>query len=177
MNGLKREILYDLDGSFSTTAFDGTQRQSAAIVFNYPHLASDPACLPTSNTKVWDNTIACDQSVKLVRVTFNKLEPVSLFQDMGLKAQPIANHIDKVPETSTSFSQIFSYFSVSNPMDAMKSAKRTYAMPYIAGKIYNIWWHSGLDFDHLSVSTSYYMKPTDPSIIFKFNYTLNRELY
>lgn len=97
--------------------------------------------------------------------------------DMGLKAQPLADHTDVVSETSTSFTQIFSYFSPSNKMDAMKSAKKTYAMPYIAGKIYNIWWHTGLDFDHLSVSSSYYMKPTDPSIIFKFNYTLNRELY
>lgn len=64
-----------------------------------------------------------------------------------------------------------------NKMDAMKSLKKTYAMPYISGRIYNIWWLTGLDFDHLSVFSSYYMKPTDPSIIFKFNYTLNRELY
>lgn len=40
MNGLKREILYDLDGSFTTTAYDGTQRSSAAITANYKHLAA-----------------------------------------------------------------------------------------------------------------------------------------
>lgn len=59
-------------------------------------------------------------------------------------------------------------------MEPMVSASKTYAMPYIAGRIYNIWWLTGLDFDHLSMSSSYYMQPTDPAIRFKFNYTLNR---
>ncbi len=58
-------------------------------------------------------------------------------------------------------------------MDSMTN-KKTYAMPYITGRTYNIWWLTGLDFDHLTMSSSYYMKPTDPAILFKFNYTLNR---
>jgi hypothetical protein len=62
-------------------------------------------------------------------------------------------------------------------MDAMKSAPKTYAMPYVAGRTYNIWWLTGLDFDHLSMSSSYYMKPNDPAVRFRFNYTLYRELY
>lgn len=66
-------------------------------MFNYPHLASDPACLPTSNPNSWDNTIACDQSVKLVRVTFNHAEPESLFSLTGLKAQPLSDHTALVP--------------------------------------------------------------------------------
>lgn len=59
-------------------------------------------------------------------------------------------------------------------MDSMVSAKQTYAMPYLAGRIYNIWWLTGLDFDHLAMSSSSYMTPNDPAILFKFNYTLNR---
>lgn len=60
MLGQKREILYDLDGSFTTTGFDGKQRQSAAITYNYKHLRGEAACQPTSNIAAWDNTIACD---------------------------------------------------------------------------------------------------------------------
>jgi hypothetical protein len=97
MNGAKREIIYDLDGTFTTTAYDGNQRVSAAVVNNYPHLASDPACLPTTNPQQWDTTIACDSSVKVVRVTFNALAPTSTFSAIGLKAQPINSITDVVP--------------------------------------------------------------------------------
>lgn len=86
MNGLKREILYDLDGSLTTTAFDGNTRTSATVTYNYNHLASEPACKPTTNTQIWDNTLACDSSVKLVTVAFSKVTSESLFSMVGLKA-------------------------------------------------------------------------------------------
>jgi len=86
-----------LDGTFTTTAFDSNQRSSAAVVKNYPHLASDPACLPTTNPQQWDTTIACDSSVKVARVTFNTLTPASIFSKIGLKAQPINSITDTVP--------------------------------------------------------------------------------
>ncbi len=50
-------------------------------------------------------------------------------------------------------------------------------MAYIAGRTYNIWWLTGLDFTHLAMDISKLFKDTDPAIIFKFNYTENRELY
>lgn len=56
----------------------------------------------------------------------------------------------------------------------MTSSKKTYAMPYIAGRVYNIWWLTGLDFDSLKMTSSNYFKDTDPGIVFKFNYTKNR---
>jgi G8 domain len=59
----------------------------------------------------------------------------------------------------------------------MVSKKKSYSLPYIAGKIYNIWWLTGLDFDHLTLTSSLTLAPIDPAIIFKFNYTDNRELY
>jgi hypothetical protein len=34
-----------------------------------------------------------------------------------------------------------------------------------------------MDFNHLSISSSTLFRPTDPGVIFKFNYTLNRELF
>jgi hypothetical protein len=89
MNGAKRDILYDLDGSFTKTGYDGQQRASAAIVNNYPHLASNPACLPPSNSSQWDTTIACNSSVKVVRVTFDALSPWYYFSGVGLKVQVI----------------------------------------------------------------------------------------
>jgi hypothetical protein len=86
MNGLKREILYDLDGTFTTTVYDGVQRASAAITANRKHLAVEPACRPPTNVLEWDNTLACDQSVKVARVTFSLPQPSSIFNKVGLKA-------------------------------------------------------------------------------------------
>ncbi len=42
MLGHKKEIIYDLDGSFTNEAnFDSNNRQSAAVVSNWVHLQSE----------------------------------------------------------------------------------------------------------------------------------------
>lgn len=76
-----------MDGSFTTTEYDGTQRTAAAITANYKHLASEAACRPPSSTSQWDNTLICDDSVKVARVTFSQALPTSLFNLVGLKAE------------------------------------------------------------------------------------------
>jgi hypothetical protein len=53
----------------------------------------------------------------------------------------------------------------------------TWSLPYITGRTYQIWWGTGIDFTHLSIYTSPNFPSTDPGIIFKFNYTQNRELF
>jgi hypothetical protein len=90
MSGVKREILYDLDGSFTGTDFDGTPRSSAAVTNNWKHLASHSACLPTSNLSQWHNTIACDETVKLAAVTIAHLSPTTTFDKVGMKIQEIS---------------------------------------------------------------------------------------
>lgn len=47
-------------------------------------------------------------------------------------------------------------------------------MPYITGRIYQIWWGTGIDFTHLSIYTAPTFTPNDKGIIFKFNYSENR---
>lgn len=36
----------------------------------------------------------------------------------------------------------------------MVDRKRTYAIPFAAGRVYNIWWLTGLDFTHLNMDVS-----------------------
>lgn len=55
--------------------------------------------------------------------------------------------------------------------------KFTYSLPYITDRIYNIWFGTGINFDHMAMITSSLYGPTEKAILFKFNYTLNRELY
>jgi len=55
--------------------------------------------------------------------------------------------------------------------------KKSWALPYLAGRLYNLWWLTGLDFTYLKMHSSRYLKESDLAVRFKFNYTLHRELY
>ncbi len=53
----------------------------------------------------------------------------------------------------------------------MFDKKNAYALPFITGRTYNIWWLTGLDFTHLAIESSQLFTDNDLGIIFKFNYT------
>ena len=40
-----------------------------------------------------------------------------------------------------------------------------------------VWWHTGIDFKGVHIIADALRDNSDDAIIFKFNYTLNRELY
>ena len=60
-------------------------------------------------------------------------------------------------------------------MDA-KDKATGWVMPYIAGKTYQIWWGSGVDWSHMAIESNEYPAWMD-GIIFKFNNTEQREFY
>lgn len=105
-NGLKREIIYDADATFSKN-FDTVTRTSATIVSNFKHIAADTtACksAAAANLSRWDSGLVCDQTVKVRRVTFTNIADTTLFNLVPMKVQKIANVQEIVPEDSTSFS-------------------------------------------------------------------------
>lgn len=55
--------------------------------------------------------------------------------------------------------------------------KYTFSLPYITDRMYNVWWGTGIDFKHVSMVASHLFTVTDKAVLFKFNYTDNRELY
>ena len=58
IGALKRDVIYDLDGSLSQK-FDGTSRSSATIVQGFPHIATlnTVDCPPPSVAGNWDNAV------------------------------------------------------------------------------------------------------------------------
>ena len=46
-------------------------------------------------------------------------------------------------------------------------------MWYVAGRVYNAWWHTGQDFTFMNIR-QHEFNTNDPAVIFKFNYTLYR---
>ena len=61
--------------------------------------------------------------------------------------------LDTVPENSTDFSEVYSANIMYN-VEPMQERKRTYAIPLVAGRIYNVWWLTGIDFTHLNIDIS-----------------------
>lgn len=88
MIGVKKDVIYDTDGSFSQV-FDGsTARTSGTIVRNYPHIAqyNQNKCPPATDSSLWDNTIMCNQDIKIRRIFFTNLLDKNnfLLQDMKI---------------------------------------------------------------------------------------------
>jgi hypothetical protein len=71
--------------------------------------------------------------------------------------------------TETDYTEFSSHMA---SMEPMKDKPKSYTMPYVTGRIYNVWWLTGLDFTHLAVEVSpLFDDAVDDAILFKFNYT------
>ncbi len=91
MLGLKREMFYDLDGSLTNSVFDSIRRTSATLIYGWPHLLQDPACVNATNSRLWDYGAVCDSSVTVRQVMFTNLENKNEFFSQSQKARMLAN--------------------------------------------------------------------------------------
>ena len=92
MIGLKRDIIYDIDGSLSN-AFDGNSRPSGTIVQSYNHIKNykQSVCPEATTADNWDNTLMCNSSVTVRRVMFTNLVDLRLFKMQWIKIKPLNN--------------------------------------------------------------------------------------
>ena len=72
MRGVRRQIIYDLDGTFSE-GFDGTSRSAATIMDNFKHIEDEPDCHNPTDTNVWEDTLICDDSVPIRKIMFQNM--------------------------------------------------------------------------------------------------------
>lgn len=80
------------------------------------------------------------------------------------------------PLSSTLYTAITARLIQTNNMES-KDKAYAYSLPYILGRVYNIWWGTGIHFTHLAIVSDHNYLDSEPGIIFKFNYTENRELF
>jgi hypothetical protein len=180
MIGLKRDIIYDLDGSLSYSFDHNSTRTSATIVHGFPHIIVNNSniCPSPLDPTGWDSAVMCDNTVSLRRVGFTNLQNWQDFQSQNLKAVELRNITDTVSQNLTS--NLYTSISTRIPTTSMEAKLEftyTWAMPYITGRIYNVWWGSGIDFIHLAAFTTPSYLLSEKGIIFKFNYSDNREYY
>lgn len=100
MIGLKRDVIYDLDGSLSQ-AFDGTARSSGTIVWGYPHIAAynNNTCPFARNSSGWDNAVMCGPTVSVRRVGFTNLGKHQDFAGQFMKAAELSSATSVLPLT------------------------------------------------------------------------------
>lgn len=84
---MKRDVIYDLDGSFSQL-FDGTNRTSATIVYGFPHIATynQNTCPKATSPSSWDNAVMCGPTITIRRVLFSNIINHQLFVSSNQKA-------------------------------------------------------------------------------------------
>jgi hypothetical protein len=178
IGALKRDIIYDLDGSFAAQ-FDGTPRASATIVHGFPHIAAynQNTCPSASTPGDWDDAVMCGPTETLRRVMFSNMIDWQLFNGQYLKAVQLAGINDTVDPALASglFTSVVT--RIDPIMEPKVEQKYTWSLPFILGKTYSIWWGTGIDFTHLAIFTSPTFTSVDSGVIFKFNYTENRELF
>jgi hypothetical protein len=95
MLGLKRDVLYDLDASLSSSFGNANGvRTSAAIINNFNHISNynQLSCrTPTDLTK-WGGTIMCDQSVTIRRIYFTNLLNLYTFNAQFMKVTQLTSY-------------------------------------------------------------------------------------
>ena len=179
MIGMKRDVIYDTDGSLSQT-FDGNTRSSAAIVQSYKHIATyyQNVCPASTTPSAWDNCLMCNSNVTVRRVAFTNPVNSRLFKAQAIKVMPIIDIKQTIdPNISSNFYTEAVTHLPGNLMEPKKQKPLTWSLPFITGEMYNIWWGTGIDFSHLSIFTTPLYTPEDKGIIFKFNYSQNREKF
>jgi hypothetical protein len=181
MIGLKRDIVRDLDGSLSQ-AFDGLTRASGTVVHGFPHIAAynNADCPPPSTGTDWDTSVMCGPSLTLRRVFIANLIDKQLFNAQLMKVVQFNSINDTLDPNATLSSTLYTAVTArliqTNNMES-KNQAYAYSLPYILGRIYNVWWGTGIEFTHLALVSDPNYLVTEPGIIFKFNYTENRELF
>ena len=105
---------------------------------------------------------------------FGNLRNQQLFNNQYIKIAELANINDVTPVNATADLVTSEPDTITPLKEAKEEQKQVWGLPFITGKVYNIWWGTGIDFEHLSVFTSPRFDPADDGIVFKFNYTENR---
>jgi hypothetical protein len=172
MNGLKRDIIYDEDGTFSSD-FNQDTRSYGQILHGFSHLIDEPGCDIPTDTNAWGYRLLCNETVPLRRVMFYNMKDPYLFDSMAMKIQVLGDINETVPEDTTDY---LAFRSVMSGKEPKSDRPKTFTMWYVSGQIYNAWWHTGSDFTHATIEPLH-LTPNDDAIIFKHNYTLYRELY
>lgn len=176
MLGSMKEIIYDLDGSFSPYFFNSSLA-TGTVVYGYQHIANfhtSECHFPINNSSAWNGMIMCNPSLTIRRITFTNIIGANYYYEFywtTMYVLPVQNVTTPIIN-STSINQ--SYLTTAPPTYPTIEKPFSYSLPYVTGSVYQVWWGGGLDYSHLSISTTPIYTANDLGIVFKIPFTLNR---
>jgi hypothetical protein len=95
------------------------------------------------------------------------------FYSTSINILPITNISAVMNSSNMNYSLVtsigMSYLSIEKPY--------SWSMPFVTGTTYQVWWSTSADFNHLSITTTPMYGSSEPGVVFKFPYTMYRELY
>ena len=157
MQGVKRDIIYDSDGSFSFY-FNVVNRTQTTITYAFNHItAANPFhCTQPTNASFWDTLTLCDSSVTIRRVMITNAIGSSYYYNFYYATMYVSAITDEtVSASSLNSSSITSVDSYSNMLGFPAIDKpNSWSLPYVAGTKYLVWWSTSDDFSHISLTTT-----------------------
>jgi len=164
-------MIYDVDGSLSSTFFNGsTVKPNSTIMPYMAHNEIPGACVNNSDDAKWNTSIICDNTTIFRGVTFTNALPDAVFATTNMKWYRLSSATQNI-------SALTDPYETQWMIKAMLDKKKAWSGPFAMGKYYNAWWNLGLDWTHVALAPSLYFKAEDPGVIFRFNYTETRELF
>ncbi|CAD8206675.1 unnamed protein product [Paramecium pentaurelia] len=162
-NNFRREIFWDLDGTLTNIP------TGAQIVAYKLHLDGLNGCT-YQNTVQWDNSLICDsQQTKLRDVVFNYPTPYDSHVNQALRIYRVPSLNAPLPLELTKY-QYEQYVGIWSGDIAYSHASQ-----FALGQTYNINWYN--NWLSLSIMSSQYMSSQEPGLVFRFNYTVQRETF
>ncbi|CAD8069993.1 unnamed protein product [Paramecium primaurelia] len=162
-NNFRREIFWDLDGTLTNIP------TGAQIVAYKLHLDGLNQCT-YQNTVQWDNSLICDsQQTKLRDVVFNYPTPYDSHVNQALRIYRVPSLNDQLPLKLTKY-QYEQYIGIWSGDFAYSHASQ-----FDLGQTYNINWYN--NWLTLSIMSSQYMSSQEPGLVFRFNYTVQKETF
>jgi hypothetical protein len=158
-----------MDGSLTNWVFNSIgNRTSSTIVKAVPHMVQSGCDYPSVGYS-WDSTVVCGQDKKVIKVQFMNLWPISSYYPMYVTHMADLSNTARI-NTTTIYSKWGSNYAKDETYGAFSTS-------FVTGNIYDIRWHQ--DFTHLAMIASgqQQQSASDLGILFRFNYTDNRELF
>lgn len=178
MLGSKKEIIYDLDGSLSPYFFN-LSMVAGTVVYGYQHIANfhtNECRFPINDSSGWgwNGMVMCNPSLTIRRITFTNIIGANYYYDFYwssmyvLPMQNVSTPIINSSNINASYvtSVQSTYPNIEKPF--------SFSLPYVTGNVYQVWWGGGMDYNHLSITTTPIYSANDLGIVFKIPYSLNR---
>ena len=105
---------------------------------------------------------------------FTHIRDLVLFQKLPLRVRLHQTMDEATSDNETVYTNVLGLFGDMEPRKEIQFAS---SLPFLTGRMYDVWWSTRIDFDHVAMVATHRFQPSDSAVILKFKYINNRELF